>query len=94
MSFEKWDDPFFIGLFCSAAAAGCVLNYAIFLCTQQNSALTTTVVGCLKNVTTSYVGLVLGGDYVFSYLNFVGLNISIAGSLVYSWFTFVNKQSS
>mmetsp|Transcript_13814 Transcript_13814/g.16456 ORF Transcript_13814/g.16456 Transcript_13814/m.16456 type:complete len:367 (+) Transcript_13814:18-1118(+) len=92
--FALWHDLTFRALFLSAATAGCVLNYAIFLCTQQNSALTTTVVGCLKNVTTSYVGLVLGGDYVFSYLNFAGLNVSIAGSLFYSWVTFVNKQQN
>lgn len=38
-----------------SASLGPVLQYAIFLCTQHNSALTTTVVGALKNIVTAYV---------------------------------------
>ena len=86
--FDGWRDPGFCALFCGASVAGALLNYAIFACTQANSALTTTVVGCLKNVLTSYVGMVVGGDYRFSVLNFCGLNVSIAGSLLYTYATF------
>eukprot|EP00614_Pseudopedinella_elastica_P010640 CAMPEP_0172608446 /NCGR_PEP_ID=MMETSP1068-20121228/28530_1 /TAXON_ID=35684 /ORGANISM="Pseudopedinella elastica, Strain CCMP716" /LENGTH=338 /DNA_ID=CAMNT_0013411721 /DNA_START=86 /DNA_END=1102 /DNA_ORIENTATION=+ len=88
LAFHEWGESYFYFLFFSAAAAGCILNYAIFLCTSRNSALTTTVIGCLKNVGTSYIGMIVGGDYVFSYLNFAGLNLSIVGSLVYSYITF------
>jgi solute carrier family 35 protein len=88
VEFEQWSDPTFTACFALAAGCGCVLNYAIFLCTQKNSALTTTVIGCMKNVVTSYAGMFIGGDYIFSWPNFVGLNVSIAGSLVYSFFTF------
>ncbi|CAM9819294.1 unnamed protein product [Chrysoparadoxa australica] len=85
--FEGWADPAFRAGFCLAALMGSILNYSIFYCTQVNSALTTTVVGCLKNVLTNYLGMLMG-DYVFSFLNFLGLHVSIAGSLVYSWATF------
>merc|ERR1711862_253836 len=82
--FEMWSDISFVVYLVFASLMGSVLNLAIFLCTSTNSALTTTVVGCLKNVLTSYIGMFIGGDYVFSWLNFMGINISIAGSLIYA----------
>lgn len=55
--FEHWGEPDFLLSFFLASAMGSVLNYSIFLCTLYNSALTTTVVGCLKNVLTTYIGV-------------------------------------
>lgn len=87
ISFEGWSEPNFVGLFLLAAILGSVLNYSIFLCTTLNSALTTAVVGCLKNVLTTYVGMLFLGDYIFHWLNFIGLNVSILGSLYYTYVT-------
>ena len=87
-NFTLWSDVSFLTYLVFASLMGSVLNLAIFLCTSTNSALTTTVVGCLKNVLTSYLGMFVGGDYIFSWLNFLGINISIAGSLIYARATF------
>ncbi len=83
---QKWD---FVVLFIGASMGGSLLNYSIFLCTLNNSALTTAVVGCLKNVLVTYCGMFLVVGYIFDWLNFTGLNISIIGSLYYTYVTLI-----
>jgi solute carrier family 35 protein len=84
---EAWRDQGFVAVFAVSAAMGSVLNYSIFLCTTYNSALTTAVVGCLKNVLTTYVSMLVFSGYTFNWLNFVGINISVVASLYYTYVT-------
>ena len=85
--YDGWGKTDFILLFICAALLGSVLNYSIFVCTTINSALTTAVVGCLKNVLTTYIGMLIFPDYAFNWWNFLGINISILGSLYYTYYT-------
>ena len=39
----------------------------------------------------TYAGMFIGGDYVFSYYNFIGLTFSTIASLFYTYFAFTSK---
>lgn len=90
--FKHWLNPMFTLQFLCTCFMGFILTYSTFLCTQYNSALTTAMVGCFKNVFVSYLGMFIGGDYTYSVLNFIGINISVIGSIYYTYVIFGKKD--
>ncbi|CAB3375963.1 Hypothetical predicted protein [Cloeon dipterum] len=88
MEFDGWSDWRFIGAFTISCMMGVALQMGALLCVDHNSALTASIMGSVKNVCVTYVGMFVGGDYLFTPANFVGINVSVLGTLTYLWLTF------
>jgi solute carrier family 35 protein len=65
----------------SSLLAG-LLQFTILYCTKYNSALTTSVIGVMKNVVTTYIGMGWLG-YTYDPMNFIGINLSLFGGILY-----------
>ncbi|XP_041485430.1 UDP-galactose/UDP-glucose transporter 7-like [Lytechinus variegatus] len=71
--------------------AGCVLNYSQFLCTTMNSALTTSIVGVVKSVVTTIVGIFAFGGVTLTTNMVLGISMNIVGAF---WYTFAKYRES
>jgi len=83
-AYEYWFYPTFLILFIASAVAALTLNYTIFLCTEYNSAVVTSVTGQLKGLLSTLFGAIFLSGYVYSHLNMLGLVISSLGSVLYT----------
>ena len=70
---------------------GTLLNLSLFLCTINNSALTTTIVGVMKGVLTTVLGFFLLGGIPISPVNILGIAMNTAGGVSYTFIKFKEK---
>jgi len=88
-----WTDLSFLSLFFLSGVQGLLINYSIYLCTNVNSPLATSITGQIKNVVTTFVGMIAFGDFVYTPLNAAGLSLGLLGSVLYSWLKLVESRS-
>lgn len=88
-NYPYWGDPKFIAAFSLSVGMGVVLQISTVYCTKMNSPLTTVMVGVMKNVIVSYVGMMEVLGYTFSWMNFIGVNLSLLGGM---WYTYVEYR--
>ncbi len=94
VAFEHWQDPQFQLMFVASSFMGVILQFSVLYCIRSNSALTTVIVGTLKNVVTAYIGMIdprLG--YTFNLANFAGVNLSMVGGFWYTHVQFKAKNT-
>lgn len=86
----------FVFCFLCLMVLGLVLNYAMFMCTAVNSALTTCILGNLKAALQTFAGyymsVYLFYDIVPNFMNAIGLIITIGGVAAYSYYKLLEKQ--
>ncbi|KAI3379750.1 hypothetical protein SNEBB_009744 [Seison nebaliae] len=80
--FKTADTSFFFTFFLSCIFST-MLNFSYVFIVHSTSALTTCIIGCLKNIIVTYLGMVVSLDYKYSTLNFIGIHISILGAIIY-----------
>ena len=86
-----WD---FVLCFVFQSALAFLLNYSIFLCTQVNSALATSVTGQMKNIVTTAVGYFSFGDVTYNAFNVLGLVVGVFASSWYSLLKYKESEAS
>ncbi len=87
----EWD---FLFCFLFQSALAFLLNYSIFLCTQVNSALATSVTGQMKNIITTMVGYFSFGDVTYNAMNVLGLFVGVFASSWYSLLKYYESEAS
>ncbi|KAH9280847.1 UDP-glucuronic acid/UDP-N-acetylgalactosamine transporter [Echinococcus granulosus] len=92
VEFSLWTNGFFVAGFIFSCLAAVTLQFLTFECTRLTSALTTSVVGVMKNTIVSYGGMFVGGDYVFTVVNFCGVTIGTIGAITYGVSMYLSKQ--
>ena len=84
----------FLTVFMLTIILGCLLNYSLFLCTSLTSALTTSVVGGIKALAQTVIGLFTFGGVSHKLPTGLGIFISMVGTFgyVFSKFREIRKE--
>ena len=91
--FKLWSDRGFVMMFLLSSAMGFMVTFSTIYCTKVNSGLTTSVIGCLRNVVPVYLGMLSVFEYTFNRMNFAGHTLSVFGAIAYSFLRLTEKKN-
>ena len=83
-NFQYISNGYFQVTYFLSASLGVVVTHATFVCTEINDPLTTSVVGVMKNISTTLIGAFAFPDYVFNVVNALSLGVSTLGAITYA----------
>jgi solute carrier family 35 protein len=84
--------PGFQFAFLMSSVQAMMLNYAIFWCTQVNSPLTTNIMGQIKNVVVTVLGVIIFGDFQPTTVNVSGLILGTVASAIYVYAKYLDSN--
>lgn len=87
-----FSDIAFLFCFILQTSAGVLLNYSLFLCTEKNSALTTSLIGVLKSILQTVIGFFTFGGIEFNFLNIFGISLNMFGGILYTYIKYQEKK--
>ncbi|ELU16612.1 hypothetical protein CAPTEDRAFT_101209 [Capitella teleta] len=83
-NFNMWDIGF-VTTFTIVICVGCLLNYLLFLCTQFNSALTTSITGTVKTIIQTIIGFFTFGGMAVNLFTISGITVNLCGGVIYTY---------
>lgn len=90
-----YNDAGFLFMFWLVVCMGCMLNYLLFLCTTYNSALTTSIMGTLKSIVQTSIGMFTFGGVAVNLFTMLGIAMNLSGGVLYSYAKYSeSKQKS
>ncbi|KAI8796341.1 UDP-sugar transporter [Biomphalaria glabrata] len=93
LEYPHLTEPFFIFMFLLSISVGMLLNYSLFLCTSLTSALTTSVVGGLKALAQTLIGLFTFGGVSHNLATYIGISMNLIGGIAYIWARYAESKS-
>jgi len=93
LKFEYWNDYLFTLMFISCSFFSLIFLLTWITCTDFNSPLLSQIVSVMRSILSTYVGMYVGGDYIFNVTNFFGLNLSMFGAFLYTYFNFSEEHA-
>lgn len=98
--FERFSEDRNIAFYTSliiCVCCGCMLSFSQFWCTMNNNAITTSVIGVLKSMIQTAIGMFVlndGNQIQFSFLTYLGVLVNLVFGTWYTYLKYVEKYLS